>query len=85
MSYNLKIPKYIIAIAKDPEQNIHGLTAKQIADRLYTHKWSLEQCLSTPMLTRREAGKRGARKSPWGRWSPGEFTAADKIKRGGSK
>lgn len=82
MSYNLKIPKYIIAIAEDPEQNIHNLTAKQIADRLYTHKWPMDQCLSTPMLTRREAGRRGAKRSPWSKWSPGEFSERDKEMRG---
>jgi hypothetical protein len=75
-----RIPKYIQAIADNPEENPHGLTAKQIADRLYTHKWSLEKTLSTPVMTRTEAARRAAKVSPWGKWQPGLFSEADKYR-----
>ena len=76
-----RIPKWIIAIAEDEEQNIHKLTASQIADRYYTRKWPMEQILSTPLMTRAEAGRRAAKKSPWGKWNPGEFSEADAKRR----
>jgi hypothetical protein len=72
-----RIPKWLIAIAEDEEQNIHGLTASQIADRYYTRKWPMEQILSTPLISRSEAGRRAAKKSPWGKWQPGLFSEAD--------
>ena len=81
MSYNLKIPKWIIEISEDTEQNIHNLTAKQIADRLYNRKWSMEKILKTPIMTRSQAGSLAAKKSPWGKWNPGEFSDADAERR----
>lgn len=79
------IPKYIKAIAADPEQNPHRLTAKQICDRLYTHKWPLDQCLSQPLMTKTQAARRGAKRSYWGQWNPGLFSQHDKEARGHEK
>jgi hypothetical protein len=77
-----RIPKYIKAAAADPEQNPHRLTAKQISDRIYNRKWSLEKALSLPILTKTEAARRGAKKSNWSNWEPGKFSARDKELRG---
>ena len=82
MSYNLRIPKYIKAAAANPEENPYGLTAKQVADRVYNRKWSLEKALSMPIMTKTQAARRAAKASPWSRWEPGRFSRADKEKRG---
>jgi len=65
-----RIAKWIIELAADKERNPHGLTACQIADRHYNRKWSLEEILNTPLMTRSEAGRRNGQKSHWHQWNP---------------
>jgi len=76
-----RIAKWIIELAADEERNPHGLTACQIADRHYNRKWPLEQILSTPLMTRSQAGSKAAKNSPWGKWEPGKFSRTDAAKR----
>lgn len=76
-----RTPKWIHALADDPEKNIHGFTGKQIANRYYNRKWPIEKCLSEPLLTRSQAASRGAKKSHWSNWEPGKYSERDRARR----
>ena len=77
-----RVPKWIKALVADPKKNIHGFTGVQVANRYYNRKWSIEECLSTPLLTPSQSATRAAKKSCWSRWEPGKYSRADKERRG---
>ena len=76
------ISRWIQDLADDPEKNIHGLKARTIASRVYKDNWTVEQALTTPLISRTEAARMAAKKSHWSKWEPGRFSKADAELRG---
>ena len=61
--------KEIREAVRDSTRNIHKLTLNVVRNRVMNRGWTLEEALTTPLMTRTQAAQRAAQNPRWRNFS----------------